>query len=326
VSRAAALLPALLLAAACLSCADEPAPSPDRAPVTPRAAWLLEPPRVGVGQTVTLELAVVTPPGFTVAPYAPGPTPPGLELLAHERADVEQGSSRWIHRTRLRLRATATGDRTWPSGVVVLDAPDGDSRELALPEHPIEVVSILPEYPDRTRPFGVRLPAGSGGGDRPVWLPALLGAATALATVALVALARRRRRLDRDEERQVAVSAGPSPSERARSELAALRARADEDPFAAAHALSITLRRFVDRRFGTHTTGRSGEELREQGAPFAVRSRWPALLAILAGLDELRFRPATEAAARDALSGRLATLVEQAECFVADAAPPEGPR
>jgi len=324
-SRWLALVVAML-AGLVLACAEEQPASTERAPISPHAAWLLEPPQLGVGQITNLELAVVTPPGYTVEPYRPPPVPPGLELLASETLDVERQGARWIHRTRLRLRATATGARVWPAGAVGVEGPGGDAAELPLPEHPIEIVSVLPEYPDRVTPFGARAPVLAEGRATPFWAPALFGAATALASVALVALARRRRRADARAAAVAETPAGPSAGERARSQLDVVRSRSEAAPFDAAHELSLALRRFVDARFGADTAGRCIEELREGAAPFTARSRWPALLEILSGLDELRFRPDSDAAARDALAARLAGLIERADRFVEDAEPQGSPR
>ncbi len=313
----------LALVGLAVSCADEQTAAPRRAPVSPRAAWLLEPAQIGVGQVTTLELAVVTPAGCALAPYTPPPPPPGLALLSSETLPVVREDARWIQRTQLRLRAMAIGAHTWPAGTIGCEAQDGTQTLLDLPEHPIEVVSILPEYPDRVAPFGARAPASRESRTSPVWAPALLGAATAFAAVALGVLARRRRQASAGGPSAPAAAGGPPAWERARAEIDAARSRAGCDPFVAAHGLSLALRHFVDRRFGSATAGRTGEELREAAPPFSARSRWPALLAILAGLDEFRFRPAAEPDTRAALAARLAGLIEAAARFVEDAVPPE---
>jgi hypothetical protein len=310
---------AIFLALLVAACAEERA----HAPIGPRAAWLLEPSRIGVGQVTTLELAVTTPPDHAIEPYAPPPAPPGVALVGSEALPVEKEGARWLHRIRLRLRATTTGTFAWPSSTIGLQAADGSTTQLELPEHPIQVVSILPEYPDRVSPFGARAWELPRRPSAPVWVPALLGAATALSAVALVALARRRRRAAVGSPAEPGPSPGAPAWALAREGLEAVRSVSAGDPFAAAHGLSLTLRRFVDRRFGAATRGLSGEELRAGEPPFAARSRWPALLAILADLDELRFRPGSDTEARDALAARLAELISSAERFVEDAVPPD---
>jgi hypothetical protein len=287
---------------------------------------VLEPAQIGVGQITTLELAVVTPPGFTLESYAPPPPPPGLWLLDAESPPVEKTDTRWIHRTRLRLRARETGKHAWPGGRIAVEAPDGKRLELPLPEHPIEVVSILPEYPDRMTPFDARAPPAARVESGPVWGPAVMGALAAFALVGLVALAKRRREAAVQEANAPAPPAGPPCWEQAREELAAARGRVEVEPFEAAHGLSLGLRRFVERRFGADATGRTGEELRAAEPPFAARSRWPALLALLGELDELRFRPASDGATRAALAARLDALLDAGETFVEDAVPPEAYR
>lgn len=284
----------------------------------PRAAWLLEPPEIGVGQVTTLELAVATPPGFSPRPYAPPQPPAGLWLLDAETLPVEKQADRWLYRTRLRLRAEQTGELTWPESELSIDAPDGTKTTLTLPAHPITVLSILPDYPDRMTPFGVREPGGAAE-PGPVWVPAAAGALLSLAVVGLVALARRRRQAAARAAREPAPEPGPPPWTRARDELASAHDALAGDPLAAAHALSIGLRHYVDRRFGAHTAGATGEELAEREPPFAGRSRWPALLAILAELDRRRFRPDAGAA----LATRLPELLEAAGTFVEDSVPPE---
>jgi hypothetical protein len=305
------------------ACADERATPPLLAPVSPRAAWLLEPARLGAGQITTLELAVVTPPGHTIAPYTPPPAPPGFALLGSEALPVEEEDARWIHRTRLRLRALAPGEYTWPASTITLEADDGRRTALALPEHPIHVVSILPDYPDRVTTFEARGPAAPEVKGGPVWAPALLGAATALGAVGLVALARRRRRANARQEPLAPPTSGPPAWVIAREELEAARARSDAEPFVAAHGISLALRRFFDRRFGAASAPRTIEELRGAEPPFSARSRWPELIAILSELDAQRFRPAEEPEARAALAARLTGLIEDATRLVEDAVPPE---
>lgn len=314
----------LLTVLALVGCADEEAvPEPLRAPTRPRAAWVLEPTRIGVGQTSTLELAVVTPPGFVLRPYAPPPLPTGLWLLDAETPPVEKTEARWIHRTRLRLRANETGEHLWPGGQVDLEAPDGTPVALALPEHPVEVVSILPEYPDQVTPFGAREPPELRSESGPIWGPAAVGALAALALVGLVALAKRRKQAAHEESAVPVAPTGPAPWEQAREELALARSQAQEAPFEAAHLLSLGLRRFAERRFGADAAGRTLEELRATEPPFATRSRWPALLELLGELDAQRFRRSDDAEVRSVLAARLEALIEDGTRFVEDAVPPE---
>jgi hypothetical protein len=239
---------------------------------------------------------------------------------------VEKETSRWIHRTRLRLRARRAGRYLWPATSVEVEAPDGALTTLAVDPLPVEVTSILPELPERLTPFGVRSPPPASRATGSVWGPAAAGALAALAGVGLVALARRRRR---EQAHAVAPSRTPPvqpPWERALQELAAARELSRRAPFDAAHATAGALRRYVARRFGTDAAARTSEELAETTPPFAATSRWPAFLAMLRALDELRFRPEGDRSVGEALAARLAVLLDEAVAFVEDSTPPEARR
>jgi hypothetical protein len=316
-------------------CQEEPSDARHAASPTPRATLVLEPPRIGVGQVAELELAVVTPPGHTPRPFSPPSELPGLWLLSADRLPVEKQPTRWVHRTRLRVRARASGRFAWPASVLEVEAPDGSVSALPVAGLPVEVVSILPDYPDRFTPFGVRRPAPAARRSGSVWGPAAAGALAALAGVGLVALARRRR----DRAQDAAAEAGSARAEppwnrepaeppwrRAREDLAQARERAARDPFAGAHATARALRRYLARRFGADAIGRTSEELAAATPPFAARSRWPAFVAILRGLDEFRFLPESDPSVRQALAARVAALLVEAEAFVEDSTPPEARR
>lgn len=315
----------LLLAAALLGagCRAEQTPAPERAaaPVAPRARLVLEPPRIGVGQVATLERVVVTPPGHTPVPFAAPDEVPGLWILDVEELPTQKDPSRWVHRSRIRLRARNVGGFVFPGGNVEVEAPDGARFTLELPEQPIEVVSLLPDHPERLTPFGPRRGAPAHGAGA-VWGAAAAGALTTLAVVGLVALARRRRtELRREAARP--QPRGEPPGETARRELEAARARAEQDPFGAAHALALALRRYVSRRFTSEVRGRTSEELEATEPPFSMRSGWPAFVATLVELDRLRFRPASDAQVRRALSEGLGELLDRAERLVEDELPPQ---
>jgi hypothetical protein len=307
-------------------CQGEPSDARDAASPTPRATLVLEPPRIGVGQVAELELAVVTPPGHTPRPFSPPSELPGLWLLSADRLPVEKQSTRWVHRTRLRVRARASGRFVWPASALEVEAPDGSVFTLAIAEVPVEVVSILPDYPDRFTPFGVRRPAPAARRGGSVWGPAAAGALAALAGVGLVALARRRRGSAPDARAEPSAARAEPPWRRACEELAEARQRAAGDPFAGAHATSRALRRYIARRFGADAIGRTSEELAAATPPFGARSRWPAFVAILRGLDELRFLPESDRSVREALATRVGALLAQAEAFVEDSTPPEARR
>jgi hypothetical protein len=317
-------LAALACVAVGLACAEQDvAPQPAAAP-TPRAALVLEPSQIGVGQVAKVALTVTSPPDFVPRPFAAPDELPGLWLLGVERLPVEKQASRWIHRSHLRLRAREVGSFTFPGGAVELEGPDGELSRLPFEPLAVEVVSVVPEYPGRTTPFGPRSAPRSA---RPgaVWGPALGGALAALAAVGLVALQRRRRR---QQTRRVApVPPAPEPPwTLALEELARARALGRTEPFNAAHATALGLRRYVERRFRTPAAGLTSEELGEATPPFAATSRWPAFVAILRSLDGLRFRPEGDPTTRDVLAGRLQDVLAEAEAFVEDSIPPEARR
>lgn len=315
-ARLATALGVGLLASACREAPPAERPT---APLEPRATLMLEPPQLGVGQVATLELAVVTPPGHAPRPFTPPPEVAGLWILDVETLPPERQPARWLHRTRIRVRAREAGSFRWPGPSLEVEAPDGSLRELRSDALPIEVHSILPEYPDRLVPFGVRAPPALAPAP---WAPAAAGALAALALVGLGALARRRLRAT-PQESASAPPPGAPPWQRARDDLADVRRLATNAPFPAAHALSLALRRYAARRFGAVTRSRTGPELARATPPFALTSRWPSLVGMLAALDELRFRPEQDAPTRDALATRLHALIDAAEAWIEDTLPPE---
>ena len=307
-----ALLAAALLAAAC----GEPPPA---APVEPRATWLLEATQLRVGDVASLDRLVVTPPDWTVSPLEPPAAPDGFWLLDSESLATERLASRWIHRTRLRIRAREVGRFTWPAETVGVEAPEGEKRQLPLDALEIEVVSVLPEAPDRLTPFGVRpLPEAAG---RALLAAAAAGALGSLGAVALALLVVRRRRARAAAPREAA--AGEPADSRARASLTRAREALAGDPERAANAISAALRHFVAERFGVAAPARTSEELAAMPAPFSLATRWTALVALLRALDAERFAPRADAAP---CAQPVAELLDAAEAFVAESLPPAAPR
>ncbi len=107
-------------------------------------------------------------------------------------------------------------------------------------------------------------------------------------------------------------SAGPAT-------LTLAQQRSSADPIGAAHAAAATLRRYMARRYRVDTEARTTEELDAMTAPFGALSRWGPFVALLRGLDALRFPPHTGGDA----SRRVGALIAEAEAFVADTIPPE---
>jgi len=311
-ARRFAALAAALLAAAC---SEAPAP----APVEPRAAWLLDPPQVRVGEVAMLERLVVTPPGWTVAPFQAAEAPAGFWLLDATALPPERLASRWLHRTRLRIRARELGRFEWPAGTAEVETPGGVKRQLALDAHPLEVVSVLSDAPDHLTPFGVRPLPGTGA--RSLLAAAAAGAFGSLAALSIVLLVARRRRARAGQPREQAP--GEPPETRALAALGRAREALVADPRAAADAASTALRHFLIERFGVPAPARTSEELAALTPPFALSTRWLGLVALLRSLDQERFAPPAESA--DGMD-RLTPLLEAAEAFVGHSLPPAAAR
>ena len=75
----AALAVALWLVGA--GCAEAPDPARRAAPTASRATFVLEPPRLGLGEVAVLELAVITPPDHRPRAYSPPESVPGFWIL-----------------------------------------------------------------------------------------------------------------------------------------------------------------------------------------------------------------------------------------------------
>ena len=306
-----------MLAAALLAAACQEAPAP--APVEPRAGWLLDPPQVRIGEVATLERLVVTPPAWSVAPLQPPEAPVGFWLLDAETLPPERLASRWIHRTRLRIRARELGRFEWPAGTALVEAPGGAKLRLALDAQPLEVVSVLADTPDQLTPLGVRpLPEAPA---RSLLAAAAAGALGSLAALAIVLLVARRRRARAGKPREMAE--GVPPETRARAALMRARETLASDPRAAADAASAALRHFLAERFGVPAPARTSQELAALAPPFALSTRWAGVVDLLRSLDEGRFAPPIEPARA---IQHLTPLLDAAEAFIAHTLPPAAAR
>lgn len=328
--RRAAPLPLSALAALALAGCGEAGVSGSVAPEA-RAALVLEPPEIGIGSVATVELVVVTPPGWAVRPYAPPEELPGVWLLSAETLPVERHATRWRHRTRVRVRARDVGLFEWPSGEVEIEGPGGAVRAVAFDAVAIEVASIRPEIPDRETPFGAvpprprpRVHAGA------LAAAAALGAALALGIAALVRLARGPRDAP---ARGQARSSGPggqgsgsaeSTFGAAQRRLRAAREACEGEPLRAAGAAARALRRYATDRYGEPARASTTEEIESRPPPFVATSRWPALVSILRELDELRFPAPPDSRASDETARLVRELIARAEEFVVETTPAEG--
>jgi hypothetical protein len=310
---------ATLLAAACGDADPGPA-----TPTLPRAAVVLEPTRIGVADVATLEIAIATPPGHAPRPLALPEAPAGLWILGAEALPVEREAARWLHRTRVRVRAREPGRVTWPEGFALIETPSGAVERLATPPLGIDVVSILPEFPDRLVPFGVREPPADAARGSSALVGAALGASAVLAWLAAARIrSRHRARL----AAAAAVSALPPidpPVEAARAALRQARELAAREPFEAGDLAARALRRYASGRFGVGAHARTCEELAAVAAPLAATTRWPLLVESLRALDGQRFRPRGDPEVRAALAESLPGALALAERFVDETLPAGG--
>jgi hypothetical protein len=319
-ARALAAGAALLLGAACRDAAP---PRESSAPALPRAAVVLEPNRIGVGQTATLEIALATPPGHVPQAPALPDAVPGLWILGVESLPVEREAGRWLHRTRVRVRAREVGKLSWPGSVVEIATPEGGLQLLAVEPLPIEVVSILTEYPDRGLPFGAREPAEPAPGGLLAGAAAGAGAALAAVAAARVLRRRRARSLAAAAARAAPPRAEAEPAwERTRAALAEAQRLAVGDPFAASDLAARELRRYASRRFLVAAQAATSEELAARPAPFAAATRWPLLVAALQTLDAHRFRPRDDPEARAGAARAVEAGLDLGLRFVVETLPP----
>jgi hypothetical protein len=284
----------------------------------PRGAVVIEPPRLTLGEVAVVDITVVTPPGYRVRPVRPPETLPGLWLLDAERLPVERSEARWVHRTRLRVRARETGRFAWPPTSVEVETPEGSVMQLELEERPLEVASVSERFPERVEPFPLRAPEPPASGPG-IWLPAAGGVLAMLAGLAALASVRRARSRRRPPE-PAARATSPPPWRAAQATLEAAIELAAQDPGRCADSASHALRGFVAQRFPVPAWALTTEELAALEPPTGGERHWPRLLDLLARLDAVRFRPAGEGPGGVEVERLRATLAE-AQRLVAEATP-----
>ncbi len=298
--------------------AAAPENASEPAPAMLRATVVLEPPRVSIGGLFTVEVAVVTPPGHRVAPVPAPKAVPGLVVVDAARPSIDQEPGRWVHRQRFRARASATGPFRWPALELAVEAPDGSTRSVTAAERPFEVISLLAEQPERRSPYSsYRLPRLDPAGGRGPWLPALLGSLGTLAALGLFAGVRHVRAI----RLAAATDGGQEPEDAEYAGVLAALAHAEaaaHEPVHAADLASQALRDWAAERFRAPLLRfATTEELAARAPPFLLTTRYPALIALLQGLDALRFPPEREQAAQE-----LHAALARARAFVAGAASP----
>jgi hypothetical protein len=289
--RRARAIALVLTLAALAACADD-SERPPIAPASLRGTVVMEPPRIGIGETARVEVAVVSPPGHRVAPV---PTPERVEgfwILGAEAPSVERSAHRWIHRTRFQIRAHQTGRFAWPAQRLEVEAPDGTRRTVEIAARPLVVEEVSKEFQGREVFFPVRTPRPERW-SQGVLLPAAVGALFALAGVGLVVLVRRVRNARADATGDGGEE-DPMPWQLACTALASASELLESDPCRASDLASGALRLFVSKRSRIPATARTTQELEATEPPRALATRWSDLLALLRRLDEVRFFPADE--------------------------------
>ena len=109
----------------------------------------------------------------------------------------------------------------------------------------------------------------------------------------------------------------------AHAELSGAEALLDRDPRSAASTAAATLRRYLDRRYGTDIQAATTAEL-DEGEPYwFLGSRWRGLLSILHALDAERF-PRSRPGSED--TERIRAALANAHQFVAESAAAEEKR
>jgi hypothetical protein len=305
----------LALVLAALTACTEDAERRPIAPPSLRGTVVMEPPRIGIGETAFVEVAVVAPPGHRVAPV---PTPESLEgfsILGAEARSVERHANRWIHRTRFQIRAHETGSFAWPAERLEVEAPDGTRSTVEIAERPLVVEEVSKEFPGRQTFFPVRTPRLQRR-SQGVLLPAAVGALFALAGVGLVVLVRRVRSGRADATGESAVE-DATPWQLARAALADASEIASGDPCRASDMASGALRLYVSRRSRIPATTQTTQELEETEPPYALAARWPDLLGLLRALDEVRFLP-PDGAADARAPARVAAVIREAQALMTD--------
>jgi hypothetical protein len=303
----------------------QPAPLPAAPAVAPavRGAVVLEPDRIRAGDVAALEIVVTTPPGHRLLPIVLPTELPGFWILDAETLAVEKQEGRWIHRTRVRLRARELGQFVWPAQPVEIEAPGGTLQRLALDGRPLEVVSVQPDFPGRDVPFGLRELPGALPARGSAWGAAAAGALAGGALVALVGLMRRvrRRRGAQPVELSTAASGSAlSPWRAASLALDGIAAHLGAEPVPATDALARTLRSYATQRWRRDVSALTTPELAAMTPPAEAARHWPALLELLRSLDDARFLPGTVAASQSAARAR--DVLARVRAFVAATTPP----
>lgn len=292
---------------------------------SPQAMLVLEPDRLALGQVLTAEVVVVTPPEHRVLPI-PMTKLPGLWLLGARALPPEPAPHRWVHRTQFRVRPRELGRFTWPTTEVVVEGPDGASRALAIEARGFEVVGQEATFPGRTQPFGLQQPVEASGSGVGFGLGFTLGFALAVVLAALALWLRGRRRSSRRPEAEEVAVETLDLQAWSRQELSDALAALESDPSRAASIGAHLLRAYVAKRYDSPTRAATTEELERHEPALAERRLWPELVRLLHHFDDVRFRPHRQPeGARDAaVQQRIRAALEGTRALV-ESSRPSGP-
>ncbi len=310
----------MLAVALALGCErpGEPEPTPPDFAGAPsvRATLVFEPPVLHIGEIMTLELAVVTPPHHRVPAITPV-TPPGLELLGARSLAPELGGNRWVYRTQLRVRAQAIGTYIWPPLDLTIERPDGSEEIVRVAQRRFEVRSVREDLEARTQPFGLQQAPVTSARSQGSFLTGLLFGLAA-AAIALASWWVGRRLVARRPARHASPSQKPTIGLRdwTHHELDEALSILDADPRRAASAGAHLLRVYMSRRFGSETEASTTEELERHSPALAERSLWPDFIRILHSFDDERFRPHADPAHGSPNGGRIRSALEASRRLV----------
>lgn len=264
----------------------------------PRASLILGERSLAVGVIGEVIVAVRTPVGHRVLPIVPPPLE-SAELVSSDTGLDEHPGGGWLQRTHLHVRPLAPGPLRWPALEVRIEAPDGETTRLTLPERDFEVASVMRGIDDDRSPFGFHEPAVQAGSDQR-FVSGLLcglvaGGTGTLGLLALLGLTRGRRAA---RTRQSSVTDSGANTESSASDapsFAPARAVLESDPRLAATRAAMALRALASMRFRVDLRASTTEELRRARPGITSDADFADLIQLLERLDALRFpdRPIT---------------------------------
>lgn len=288
-----ALLVAALLAAGSDACRDDRSRLGERgfegAAPGPRGVVVLQSKWLGVGEVGEVVIAVQTDAHHRVLPWTP-PELKHIEVVSLEEELEELQGDRWLHRTRIRLRALESGEFSWPALSLVIEAPSGEQVALELPAQPFEVRSLLKSQHVDRQPYGLRRfeePRRRG------FTSGLLVGASCAALFTWLLLRRKGASAKTPPAPKPSAASTPmrSAEDTARDELLRARMAVAESPRRASNIGAAALRAFVSKRFTTTVLAETTVELKRARPSVVPPEHWSEFVRILQRYDADRFQP-----------------------------------